>query len=159
MRTFAKTMSTLALTLATVATSSALTTTAARADQCAGFPSIPQAYLCIVAVSPQNAVPTVVDGPTVTVPAFCYLLGCTSDTPVTTKTVVASDQPVLVFTYNGQTYSIPGWTPIADLGPVITALNGLLSDAGQTEYELCQAVAQRYNSLDLNGQIYCANPS
>jgi hypothetical protein len=147
MRTFLKAVTTAAATAATVAATAATGATAAHAATCFGPPSIPAAYLCIDSVNLANAVPSTGPGPTVTVPAFCYLLGCTSDTPVNTVTVVPSGQPVLVFTYQGKTYEVPGNAPLADTSAAITPLNALLAAAGRTMADLCQEVAAIYDGL------------
>jgi hypothetical protein len=157
MRTFLKAASTVALTLATVVTTGAVGTAAAHADdpRCVGFPSIPATYLCVVSVTPENALPSTAAGPTVIVPAFCYVIGCQPDTPVPTTTVVPSDQPVLVFTYNGQTYEIPSSGPLVNLDQAATALNGALATSGTKVTALCRSVAAAFNTLGL-GDMRCA---
>ncbi len=81
----------------------------AHADEgnCAGFPGVPQAYVCIVSLTPADAIPTVnTNGGTVIVPSFCYVLGCTPDTPVSTPSVTFGSGTIAVLTYNGQTYVV-----------------------------------------------------
>jgi len=79
-------------------------------EGCYGFPSIPDAYVCVVQVTPANAVPDVNTGTTYvgTIPSFCYGAGCTGDTPVYVPiaSVNPEDAPILVVFYKGQTYTI-----------------------------------------------------
>jgi hypothetical protein len=78
---------------------------------CVGFPSIPQAYVCITQFTPANQVPTVTQGPgqTFVVPAFCAFSQCVGPTPVTVPdvTVVQGEGALAVITYNGSTYTVP----------------------------------------------------
>lgn len=82
---------------------------------CAGFPSIPETYVCIVQNTPENAVPTVTTTTMpVTIPAFCYVAGCTEDTTVDVPVpdVEPGTGVLIVLSYQGTQY------PIAMVDPV-----------------------------------------
>lgn len=74
-------------------------------EGCAGFPTIPDTYVCVITVTPQNAVPTTTTAMIpVTVPRFCYVAGCTG--PTTVNVPVPGVQPgsgvVATLWYKGQ---------------------------------------------------------
>jgi hypothetical protein len=87
---------------------------AAHADpqNCVGLPSVPEAFVCVVSVTPANAIPTVggTGGTVVTVPSVCYFVACTDPTTVTvpTPTLSGGTGPVAVVYYNGSTYVVAG---------------------------------------------------
>lgn len=91
-------------------------------EGCAGFPSLPDTYVCVISVTPQNAVPTTTTSLIpVTVPRFCYVAGCTG--PTTVNVPVPGVQPgsgvVATLWYKGQYIPIaagqvPGVPPLTD---------------------------------------------
>lgn len=74
-------------------------------EGCAGFPSIPATYVCVIAVTPTAVVPTTTTTSIpVTVPEFCYVLDCIG--PTTVNVPVPGVQPgsgvIAVIWYDGQ---------------------------------------------------------
>jgi hypothetical protein len=99
---------------------------------CAGAPSQPATYVCVTSVTPQNAVPSIdPNGGTLVVPAFCYGLGCTADTPVTSPRVTLGSGPVAEVTYQGHTYQVPG-SPGPVGGPDLTGLTSKVQNVLDT---------------------------
>lgn len=125
----------------------------AAAENCLGFPSIPQTYLCIVSVNPENAIPSTTTEPVI-VPGFCYFIGCQPDTTVNVPVAQPGQGAVLVFTYNGQTYEIPPGTSPVDPAAVIAALNDLLRDVGLSLSNACRTIAGVYNQYG-PGYLVC----
>lgn len=88
---------------------------AAPPEGCIGLPDVPDAFVCVMAFTPENAVPTVTNGTTtVVVPEIC-VFACFGPTPVDVPTaaVVPNSGTVAVIRYKGQDYpittsSIPG---------------------------------------------------
>lgn len=77
-------------------------------EGCVGFPSIPQAFLCIDSFTPQNVVPGAEPGSTtVTIPEFC-VFDCFGPTPVTVPlvTVTLRYGEVARISYMGQQYVV-----------------------------------------------------
>ena len=148
MRTLTKALAALTMTAATALSSIVAVAPAAHADdpRCGGFPSIPEAYVCIVTVDPQAGMPTLTPGTSVTIPSFCYVLSCTQDQTVQTQTAQLSEQPVLVFTWNNETYSVPGTSQV---DAAITALNALLAQADVTVYQLCALVSSKVRNFGI----------
>ena len=73
---------------------------------CYGFPSIPDAFVCVTSFTPQNVVPSVDgDGSTFTIPEFCAG-DCYGPIPVSVPAVVGGSGQVAVITYDGGTYAI-----------------------------------------------------
>jgi hypothetical protein len=77
---------------------------------CYGFPSIPDAFVCVTEFTPGSAVPSAgldQTGSTVTVPAFCAG-DCFGPFPVPVPAValVPGSGRVMVVTYDGGTYAI-----------------------------------------------------
>lgn len=73
---------------------------------CAGTPTLPDTYVCVISVNP-GGLPTVTTTPmTVVVPPVCYLAGCTAPTPVDVPIPRASEGSgaVLVLWYKGVYY-------------------------------------------------------
>lgn len=76
---------------------------------CYGFPSIPDAFVCVTSFTPTNAVPSagLGGGSTFTIPAFCAG-ECYGPIPVTVPgpTVSFGSGQVAVLTYKGGTYAV-----------------------------------------------------
>lgn len=81
-------------------------------EGCVGPPSVPQAYVCITEFNEENVPPNVdtSTGETYVVPAVCYLVGCTEDTPVFVPVPTATwpTGPIVVISYMGTDYPIYG---------------------------------------------------
>lgn len=120
-----------ALVLAGVAAVPAAVPAAASPEDgqgCAGLPDLPAAYVCIISVTPEAALPTVTTSYIpVTVPRVCYVAGCTSATTVQVPVPGAtpSSGNVAVLWYQGVHYPIGAGT-----GAVITPIvNGVVTTA------------------------------
>ena len=108
MRPVRSTIAAAGITAAITAALLAVGAGTANAANCVGFPDQPATYVCLESLTPQNATPDVdTSGGTVTVPMFCYYVGCTEDTPIDTPSVSPGEGSVAVVTYNGQTYTVP----------------------------------------------------
>ena len=107
LRTLATAAAGLAITAGSVVTAAPAHATG---EGCYGFPSQPDAYVCVVTFAPGNAVPGASVGSTyvTTVPSFCYGSGCTGDQHVTIPIagVGFGSEPVLVLMYKGQPYTV-----------------------------------------------------
>jgi hypothetical protein len=82
---------------------------AATGEGCVGLPSVPAAYVCVVSLTPANAVPTVTTTYIpVTVPEVCYFVDCTG--PTTVQVPVPGATPnsgyVAVIRHNNVDYPI-----------------------------------------------------
>jgi len=101
----------IAVALLSLALTSAVSAHAAPPEGCAGFPDIPEAYVCITRFTPENAVPTAgtSSGTTFTVPAFCAFAQCVGPTPVTVPGAYAAqgEGAVAEIHYNGSTHTVP----------------------------------------------------
>lgn len=96
-------VATVATLLPLIATSAA---TAAPPEGCVGLPSVPEAYVCIVSWTPENAVPTVTPGSeTVWLPEVCVFT-CIGPTPVTVPGISPNSGTIAVVRYRDQDYSI-----------------------------------------------------
>jgi hypothetical protein len=74
-RALATTVAGLALTAGAVVVAGPA---AATGEGCIGLPSVPAAFVCVVSLTPENAVPTVTTANVpVTVPEVCYYVSCT----------------------------------------------------------------------------------
>jgi hypothetical protein len=79
-RVLATTVAGLALTTGAVVTAGPA---AAAGEGCIGLPSVPAAFVCVVSLTPANAVPTVTStNIPVTVPEVCYYVACSGPTTV-----------------------------------------------------------------------------
>lgn len=128
---------------------------AAENEGCVGFPSIPATFLCIVDTEPTNATPDPGPDQPVHIPELCYFIDCIPAQDRNVPTFQPSGDPVLVFTYMGTTYSLPGPTPSVDPAPIVAKLNDSLNNVGVTVNGLCGMVAGIYNDLGL-GYMVCA---
>jgi hypothetical protein len=103
---------------------------AAPPEGCIGFPSIPEAIVCIDQFSPENAVPHVAPGPgqTFVVPEFC-VFECVGPTPLTVPNVVVTPGSgvVVTVTYNGRTESVVVPSG-ADAGAVVAQVERTVAD-------------------------------
>jgi hypothetical protein len=104
--------------VAAVATAFAVLAPAAPAsavgEGCLGFPSIPEAYVCVVTLDPTAALPGTSSGSyPVTVPEFCYLAGCVPARTVYVPVPGTSSGSgyVAVLYYRGEYYSVGVWGP------------------------------------------------
>lgn len=99
---------------ATAALSAALVTPAAASPEdgqgCVGTPTIPLTYVCVVSLTPTNAVPdvAVTTYVPVDVPPICYFLDCTEPTTVNVPvpTVTPGSGWVAVLYHDGTYYPI-----------------------------------------------------
>jgi hypothetical protein len=126
MRTFRRALTG---TLAAAALASGILAGPAAADPsdgqgCAGVKTVPAAYVCVISVTPQNALPTTsTTGIPVSVPPICYVAGCTNATTVTVP--VPGVQPgggvLATLWYQGVYYPIAVGTvpPIPTVPPVV----------------------------------------
>jgi hypothetical protein len=100
-------------------------------EGCIGFPSIPQAFICITQWSPENAVPTVTPGPdqTVTIPEFC-VFQCFGPTPVNVPSVVITqgDGVIARIEYDGQTHTVTV-PPLGDPNQLVQQVVQTVTDA------------------------------
>lgn len=122
MRRLSRAVAVVAAALALPVVTAATPAAAAGPTGCAGFPSIPDTYICIVQNTPENAIPTVTTTPVaVTVPAFCYIAGCTADTTVNVPVpnVKPGSGVVLVLSYKGTQYPIGVGTLPVDPTPYV----------------------------------------
>jgi hypothetical protein len=128
-------MRTLHRALATTVAGLALTTgavvaagpAAATGEGCIGLPSVPAAYVCVVSLTPANAVPTVTStNIPVTVPEVCYYVACSG--PTTVQVPVPGATPnsgyVAVIRHNNVDYPI-------GVGSVGSVYQAILSVAQQ----------------------------
>ena len=98
-----------ALTAAAVTVGTAGSASAAPPVGCYGFPSIPDAFVCVTSFTPTNAVPSVGlgGGTSVTIPEFCAgdCYGPIT-VPVPGPDVTFGGGQIAVITYDGGTYAI-----------------------------------------------------
>jgi hypothetical protein len=133
-RALATTVAGLALTAGAVVVAGPA---AATGEGCVGLPSVPAAYVCVVALSPENAVPAVTStNVPVTVPEVCYYVSCTG--PKTVQVPVPGATPnsgyLAVLRYQGVDYPV-------GVGTAGGAYQAIL-DAGQTVVELADGVVR-----------------
>jgi hypothetical protein len=110
----------------------------AESENCIGLPSIPPAFVCVVSLTPENAIPSIgtSGGTDVTVPAVCYYLDCTEPTTTTVPTpTISGGGSIAVISYNGSTYTVA--SPL-DSG----ALAGLISELASSLPGQAEALAQ-----------------
>lgn len=98
---------------ATAAFAGALVSPAAASPEdgqgCVGAPDIPGAYVCVVSLTPTNALPTVTTTTVpVTVPRLCYFAGCTDPRTVQVPVPGYTEGSgyVAVLYWNGGYYTI-----------------------------------------------------
>jgi hypothetical protein len=129
---------------------------------CVGVSSIPEAFVCVVSVTPTNAVPTVgtTGGTPVTVPSVCYFLSCTDPTTVVVPVVTGGTGSVAVIFYNGSTYVVPnpmdtaavlpfvyqvlGTTPAVVVGQALVAIGDAACQLGHAEANYSNDGMPRY---------------
>jgi hypothetical protein len=138
-RLLATTVAGLAVAAGTVV---AATPAQATGEGCVGVPSVPAAYVCVVSLTPTNAVPTVTSTPyTVTVPSVCYYLGCTGDKPVTVPIpgVAEGSGQIALLYYNGVYYpiAVSSGGVVATVGTVVQLVGDTAANA---VYKACNTV-------------------
>jgi hypothetical protein len=119
---------------------------------CVGTPTIPAAYVCVISLTPTNAVPTVTTSYVpVGVPSICYFLDCTDPTtvnvPIPGATVNNGD--VAVLWYGGQYYPIG----VGAAGVIVPIVQSAINLALQTAGGVVTTVNDIVNDLPTTGQI------
>lgn len=83
MRVFHRALATALAGLALTAGLAPVSATPEDGEGCAGSPSYPDTYVCVISVTPENVVPTTTVGSVdVTVPKLCYVAGCVEEKTV-----------------------------------------------------------------------------
>ncbi|HVF06719.1 MAG TPA: hypothetical protein VNA20_17925 [Frankiaceae bacterium] len=144
MRSFHRAVATavagLAFTAAGIAGAGSALATPEDGKGCVGTPAVPASYVCVISLTPENALPTTAStNVPVTVPPLCYLLDCTDETVVNVPVpgVTPTSGVVAVLWYQGQYIPISagtGWatervTETVDLA-VATALGTVATVQG-----------------------------
>lgn len=101
---------------------------------CAGTPALPQAYVCVISATPQNALPTTTTtNLAVPVPRVCYVADCVGPTTVNVPVpgVQLGTGAVAVLWYQGVYYPIAvGVGPtLTLLAPYVSLLTGVAGTA------------------------------
>jgi hypothetical protein len=137
-----------ALTAALVAGGLALAGSAAAdptdGEGCAGVPSIPAAYVCVIEVTPGGVVPsTSTTSFPVDLPRVCYVAGCTDPAPVNVPVPGASagNGHVAVLYYNGQ------YTPVAVGTGELVNIGGTVLDLAGSAVGI--ALAEADDAIDV----------
>lgn len=98
---------------------------------CVGSPEIPKAFVCVVSLTPENAVPAVGTTTIYTqrVPVMCYYVGCTDPmyVPVPGPTVTPNGGSIAVIYYDGTNY--PVVIPGVSADELLAALQALAQQA------------------------------
>lgn len=121
-------------------------------QNCIGFPSIPETFVCVTTLAPNNALP--VPGPTepLTIPEICYLIDCREEETLQIPTYQPNPNPVVVITYNGDTYTIPG--DVVDPSIVTNLLTMIVRDINIKIGTTCATVGRELRERDL-GTVSC----
>jgi hypothetical protein len=119
---------------------------------CAGVPTLPQAYVCVISTTPQNAVPTTTTTTIpVAVPRVCYVADCAGPTTVNVPVpgVTPGSGAVAVLWYQGVYYPIAvGQVPsLTLLQPYVTLVTGLAGTAVTTATTLAGTAVTTATSL------------
>ncbi len=104
-RALAAVATTAALTVAGLAAGGPAYADPSNGEGCAGLPSIPATYVCVIEVTPTNALPSTYSTPVpVDVPKVCYVAGCTDPAPVNVPVpgLTPGSGQVAVLWYQGQ---------------------------------------------------------
>jgi hypothetical protein len=168
-RALATTVAGLALAAATIAVAAPASADPGNGQGCVGTAAVPASYICVIAVTPANAVPTVTTTNTipVSVPSICYFVGCTAPTTVAVPVpgVAPGSGYVAVLWYQGQTYPIAAGTGAVPLPLIMSTvtlvegtalgvvnglkptIDGLVETARQAAEDEVQWLIDRINGL------------
>jgi vacuolar-type H+-ATPase subunit H len=134
MRVFHRALATALAGLALTAGLAPASATPEDGEGCAGSPSLPDTYVCVISVTPENVVPTTTVGSIdVTVPKLCYVAGCAE--PRTVEVPVPGVTPktgvVATLWYKGAYIPIAVGTAdaLALVYDTIDLANGVADDA------------------------------
>ncbi|HWL36973.1 MAG TPA: hypothetical protein VNQ77_12340 [Frankiaceae bacterium] len=152
-RALATTVATLALTAGAVTVAGSAAASPEDGEGCVGLPSNHAVYVCVISVTPMNALPGTSSTPlNVPVPEVCYYLDCTDETTVTVPVpgVTEGSGQVATLWHNDVYYPIAVGTDGA-FSLLTTALD-LALGAYQTAYDT--AWREYGDAMELVGREY-----
>lgn len=158
-RALATTVATLALAAGTVTLAGPASASPEDGKGCIGLPSNHAVYVCVISVSPTNALPNTTSTPlNVPVPEVCYFLDCTEATTVTVPVPGVSEGSGQVATlwHNDVYYPIAvGTDGVLDL--VVAAVDlalGLYSTVYDTVWREYGDAIDTINDIDVGYTVY-----
>jgi hypothetical protein len=122
-------------------------------EGCVGLPSVPAAYVCVISLTPGNAVPNVTTTTIpVTVPEVCYFLDCAGPTtvPVPIPGASANENAIAVIYYNGQYVPIG----LGTVGTLLPIVNGAVTLAVDTALGAVETAGEVLANLEDRVQPY-----
>lgn len=159
-----------AMTAGTIAVAGPAAASPEDGQGCVGTPAVPASYVCVISVTPGNALPTTTTSYVpVNVPPVCYFLDCTDASTVNVPIPGATlnNGAVVVLWYQGVSYPIGlglGGTvmPIVqgainlvvrEAGEAVETVNRTVDNLGDTAQPWIDYVVDAYQNLPTTGEL------